>query len=229
MEATLKASRPEVVSERAVIAVDTRRALLEAAERLMAERGIRGVGLKEISVIAGQRNNSAAQYHFGDRANLVEAVFVNRMTSVNATRHQRLEELARRPKPSGIRPLVEVEVEPLLDVVGLGGGSWFACFLAQAFADDEYRHQLDLHHPVNGPTRALVQLQQRELAWLPARVRRRRLEYASITVVNVLAAYERAGRARGPRRSSIRAVASEITDAVVGLLEAPVTTTSGSS
>lgn len=225
----MKSSPPDVAPQRGVIAVDTRQALLEAAERLMAERGIRAVGLKEISVIAGQRNNSAAQYHFGDRANLVEAVFVNRMTAVNAVRQQRLDELSRQPKPSGIRPLVEIEVEPLLDVVGLGGGTWFACFLAQAFADDEYRQQLDLRHPVNGPTRALVQLQQRELAWLPARVRRRRLEYASIMVVNVLAAYERAGRARGPRRAGIRTVATEITDAVIGLLEAPVTSTGSSS
>jgi AcrR family transcriptional regulator len=113
--------------ERFAVAADMRGALLDTAERLMAERGIRAVGLKEISVRAGQRNNSAAQYHYGDRANLVEAVFVDRMTGVNATRHRMLDILSRQTTAWGIRPLVDIEIEPLLNVVGLGGGSWFAC------------------------------------------------------------------------------------------------------
>jgi AcrR family transcriptional regulator len=208
------------------LAGDTRSRLLVTAERLMAEQGLRAVGLKEISIAAGQRNNSAAQYHFGTRTGLVEAVFVNRMTTVNEHRRSLLDLLMRQPRPWGLRRLVEIEIGGLLDVVvSLEGDSWFACFLAQAFADDEYRHLLDLQHDVNQPTRNLIHLLSRELSFLPPPVRRHRIDFANITIVNVLAAYERAGRAHAPLRSSQRSVSTELTDAVVGMLSAPASAT----
>ncbi len=199
----------------------TRLRLLATAERLFAERGVRGVGLREISVEAGQRNNSAAQYHFGSRAGLVEAVFTNRMSAVNARRRCFLEALLLESPPWGVRRLVEVQIGALLDVVALDGSSWFACFLAQAFADNEYRHLLDLRHEVNAPMKDLVQYLDHELAFLPARIRQHRIEYSNITITNVLAAYERAGRAHGALHSDRSSVEIELTDAVVGMLMAP--------
>jgi AcrR family transcriptional regulator len=49
--------------------------MILAAEQPFAENGVDGVSLREIAVAAGQRNNSAAQYHFGTKQGLVEAVF----------------------------------------------------------------------------------------------------------------------------------------------------------
>lgn len=46
--------------------------LLRTAERLMAERGVDAVSLREISAAAGQKNHSAAQYYFKDKLGLVE-------------------------------------------------------------------------------------------------------------------------------------------------------------
>lgn len=43
----------------------TREALLTAAERLFAERGVQAVAHRQISVAAGQRNQAAVNYHFG--------------------------------------------------------------------------------------------------------------------------------------------------------------------
>lgn len=186
----------------------------------MADRGVRAAGLKEISVAAGQRNNSAAQYYFGDRGGLVEAVFVHRMAGVNDTRREMLDALAH--EPWDIRRLVEIDVGPLLGAMSLDEDSWFASFLVQAFADDEYRRLLGLDHPINRPTRTLIQLLARELSHLPARARRHRLEFAMITIVNLLAAYERAGRARRSLTYSRLSVLAEVSDAVVGLLRAPV-------
>lgn len=48
--------------------------LLRAAERLFAERGVDAVSLREIAAAAGQRNHSAALYHFGDKRTLVNAL-----------------------------------------------------------------------------------------------------------------------------------------------------------
>jgi len=52
----------------------TRELILLTAERLFAERGIEAVPLRDIGVAAGQKNNVAVQYHFGDRENLVKAI-----------------------------------------------------------------------------------------------------------------------------------------------------------
>ncbi|MEU7878059.1 helix-turn-helix domain-containing protein [Microbispora bryophytorum] len=74
--------------------------LVDAAERLFAERGIDAVSLREINAAAGQRNSTALQYHFGDRAGLLKAVLAKHRPEIEARRHQLLDEYeARRPLP----------------------------------------------------------------------------------------------------------------------------------
>jgi len=65
---------------------DARERLLSAAERLFAERGVDGVSLNEINRAAEQRNTSAVQYHFGDRARLLKAVINKHSPDVDARR-----------------------------------------------------------------------------------------------------------------------------------------------
>jgi AcrR family transcriptional regulator len=52
----------------------TRQALLDAAERLFAERGVNWVSMREIVRASQQHNTSAALYHFGSREALIVAV-----------------------------------------------------------------------------------------------------------------------------------------------------------
>ena len=59
-------------------------ALLRSAEKLMAARGVQSVSLREISEAAGQRNVSAAQYHFKDRRGLIEALLLRHSSPVQA-------------------------------------------------------------------------------------------------------------------------------------------------
>lgn len=54
-------------------ASDTRDRLLRAAEHLFARSGI-GVSIREIHELAGQKNASAIQYHFGSKRDLIRAV-----------------------------------------------------------------------------------------------------------------------------------------------------------
>src|SRR5688572_22700399 len=65
------------------------RALIEAAERLIATQGL-GVPLREIGQAAGSANKVAVQYHFGDRQRLIEAVFEYRLPRLEAERSARL-------------------------------------------------------------------------------------------------------------------------------------------
>ncbi len=55
-------------------AIDTRERLILAAVRLMAEKGVHGVSLREINTAAGTRNHSAANYYFNDKHGLVVAL-----------------------------------------------------------------------------------------------------------------------------------------------------------
>ena len=47
--------------------------------------------MRDVCAAAGQRNHSAAQYHFGDRMGLVVAVFEHRMRTVDERRHALLD------------------------------------------------------------------------------------------------------------------------------------------
>src|ERR1700722_19741495 len=58
--------------------LDTRTRILDAAERLFAERGFRGTSVRAITGLAGA-NLAAVGYHFGSKAELLAAV-IRRVT-----------------------------------------------------------------------------------------------------------------------------------------------------
>ncbi|GIH64880.1 helix-turn-helix domain-containing protein [Microbispora siamensis] len=93
----------------------TVRRLVDAAERLFAERGIDAVSLREINAAAGQRNSTALQYHFGDRAGLLKAVLAKHRPEIEARRHQLLDEYEARgplPRAEALRSLAAALVRP---------------------------------------------------------------------------------------------------------------------
>jgi AcrR family transcriptional regulator len=57
-----------------LVRFDTRLALMRAAEQLFSQQGVDRVSLREIAIAAGQRNVSAATYHFGSKRELIEAI-----------------------------------------------------------------------------------------------------------------------------------------------------------
>src|SRR3546814_12416611 len=82
--------------------------MIEAAERLAAEQGLAAMSLREVQAAAGQRNKSAAQYHFGSPAGLVEAAIANRMGPINEARLAMLDDLDACIEPTPLRDLVAV-------------------------------------------------------------------------------------------------------------------------
>ncbi|MCV7419579.1 TetR/AcrR family transcriptional regulator [Mycobacterium yunnanensis] len=85
-------------------------ALLDAAERLVAEHGFE-VPLRDIAKAAGQRNNSAVNYHFRSRQDLVDAVVTRRLLPMELERERMLGEL---DAEAGPHALMRVLVLPLL-------------------------------------------------------------------------------------------------------------------
>lgn len=103
---------------------DTRTRLLDAAETLFGERGSDSVPLREISRAAGARNVMAAQYWFGDRSGLVQALLDRHEPEVEARRHALLDAYEAAGEPS-VPALASALVRPLAPklhqgVAGLG-------------------------------------------------------------------------------------------------------------
>src|SRR5262249_15017309 len=100
------------------------------------EHGLNGVSLRQINVAAGQRNASAAHYHFGSREGVVRAVFEYRMSGVDRRRLQRFEALEREGRLGDPRGLIRTWGLPLADEVApRPGGNHYIRFLYQVVRD----------------------------------------------------------------------------------------------
>ena len=112
-------------------ATETRRRILDAAERRFAEDGIVGATFADIIEDAGQRNNSAIQYHFGDRVGLLEAVTSRRVEQMARHREQLVEAL---PADPSLHRIVEVIVAPLAALLDDPGGAAYLRIQAELLA-----------------------------------------------------------------------------------------------
>ena len=96
--------------------LETRRLLLDAAEKLFAEQGIDNVSLIDIGRAAGQKNRNATQYHFGDKASLLNAV-LDRHTDLIAERRRVMLDALQDKADISLRDVVEVFVLPVAEHV----------------------------------------------------------------------------------------------------------------
>jgi len=101
--------------------------LLDVAERLFAARGVSQVSLREIVRESGQRNPSAARYHFGTREALIVAVVERRMAAINALRHRLLDALERSGGADDLRAVMHASVRAVADQVR--GTEWGAHYV----------------------------------------------------------------------------------------------------
>jgi AcrR family transcriptional regulator len=105
--------------------------IIDAAETLFAERGLDGVTTREILDAAGQKNQSALQYHFGSREGLILALLADRFARIDKRRME-LFSATKRPGKLDLRAYVEALVLPLAEEVRTRqGGDAFIRVLAQ--------------------------------------------------------------------------------------------------
>jgi AcrR family transcriptional regulator len=188
--------------------------MIDAAERLAAQRGLAALTVQAVQESAGQRNKSAVQYHFGGRQGLVDALLATRMASASARRTSML--LALGVAPSA-RELVEVLVVPLIESVLSRRPSYWARFLIQAIGDP----QTGLAALASVDNQALQAAQSRleaHLVWLSPGVRALRVQSIFGYACVVLAAYEVGAL---PADLTGGALVTEIVDACCGLVDAP--------
>jgi AcrR family transcriptional regulator len=92
--------------------LETRRQMVDAAEALFAEHGVDNVTMLDIARAAGQKNRNAPQYHFGDKAGLINAVLDKHSDLISIRRKAMMDALADKGSPT-LRELVEAYVLPV--------------------------------------------------------------------------------------------------------------------
>jgi AcrR family transcriptional regulator len=192
----------------------TKEQIVLAAECLFAERGYDGVSLREIGVAAGSGNNSAVQYHFGSKEQLVAAIFEQRLRYID----ERRELLVAQLQPEDVRSWVECYVLPLLEQ-GEMEGSHYMSFIAAVEQQRKIFEQL--------PDRFLARTEsfRREVGALmpavPEPLRSHRIFQVVRTSVHAAAFRERA-MVQGFEVLPFAIHVSDLLDGLAGFLTAPV-------
>lgn len=96
---------------------ETRTHILDAAERLFAERGYRGTSVRAITDNAGV-NLAAVGYHFGSKSELLAAVARRATDPITAAQSAALDRLLDRHEDPSVTELVEAFALPLLTAMG---------------------------------------------------------------------------------------------------------------
>jgi AcrR family transcriptional regulator len=90
----------------------TRKRILDTAERLFGDSGVAAVSLRDINRAAGI-SQGVLHYHFGGRDALVEAILERSLPAINAERRRMYEALVAADKPPAARDVMEILCLPL--------------------------------------------------------------------------------------------------------------------
>lgn len=118
---------------------DSRERILDAAERLYAERGPGATSLREIAG-AARANTGSIYFHFKTKADLTREVYRRRLEPLDAERIARLEacERAAAPDAPSVRDLLDALVAPLVRLTrGGGGGLHFLGVLGRTYSEPD--------------------------------------------------------------------------------------------
>lgn len=190
--------------------------LVSAAEHLFAVHGIDGVSLREINRVAGARNASALQYHFGDRDGLLKALMVKHGREVEARRHAVLDAYEADGRVD-LRALAGALVRPMAAKLDdSDGGPQYLQIVAELM--NRPRPPFDPGAP-DDPTSSIDRWRQLVSPLLDDDAARLHRRFAAIRIALV----ELARRARSGPHTDDRLFVSDLVDLVVGVLSAPVT------
>lgn len=197
--------------------------MIAVAERMFAERGIHEVSMRDVAAAAGQRNNSAVQYHFGGRDGLVMAVFRHRMAQINVARLAYLDDIDTGGRTDMVRALVEAFLFPLADFLETVEGSNYARFIARISPSVDT--QSTEFREVSEASNEVVNRLTRALSHLPRRVAVVRIDLVFNMTVAALAVFEQR-RDEGNRvvYADFDATVDHLADLAVAALSAPQST-----
>jgi AcrR family transcriptional regulator len=203
----------------------TRELILLTAERLFAERGIEAVPLRDIGVAAGQKNNVAVQYHFGDRETLVQAIAAHRAKLLAEINSNIIADVVAGGRAPTIEDMVRAFILAL--AVNLDDESHFLPFVSRYIIERGGYAGLDRAMP-SGSIDPLRTIMYRLLPDLPRDIHEERWQVLMTSAVHTLARYQVA-----MRLDELPAPIDDLIDDLVRFLTAgltaPVRATAGSA
>lgn len=168
MKHALKSSKPPTA--------ETRERVLDAAERLFAERGIEAVSIRDITR-AARANLAAINYHFVGKQKLVVEIFNRRLTPLNLKRLALLDGVEQKAggRPARLEAILEALIRPAVEqsfVCACGSKTFMQLFGRCLSEPDEAVERLIHSHFEKviqrfdaAILRALPGLSQQELYW----------------------------------------------------------------
>lgn len=182
------------------------------------------MSLREINQLAGQKNSSALQYHFGSREGLLRAVLQQHTSAVRDARLAVLKDVTDDGVPD-LRAAARVLVEPVAAPLEWGpSGRAFCRIVAHVLTDPSLAPE-DLAGIIGDTAREYAyELLQPYLVWLPDWVLAERLFVSQLQLVHAVAARAQATNTRTRRQpfTSHEFFVSNLTDMFVGAIAAPV-------
>lgn len=108
----------------------TRSALIEAAEELIADRGIENVTLRQIGEAIGSDNNAVVTYYFGNKAGLLRAIYEHRIPGLEARRSELLHAADETGRGADVFTLLHALWAPIFEQRNKKGKASYAGFLS---------------------------------------------------------------------------------------------------
>lgn len=202
--------------------METPERIVIAAERLFAERGVEHVSLREVGERAGQRNNSAVQYHFGGKSGLIQALYDLRLVPLNQARTRMLDEMT---EPT-IGQLVRAYVMPLADAVIASGGKWaYARFLDRYLGRGKELEPFDDQH--SSASQAVVQRIFELMPPMDPAIKAERRRMMQVLVIRTMADLEHRLEQGLVDDAAANLTVESLIEAVTVLVEAPTTLVPG--
>jgi AcrR family transcriptional regulator len=120
---------------------DTAERILDAAEKLFAQKGYHTTSMREITSEA-KVNLAAANYHFGSKEALLEEVFKRRLIPLNAIRSEALNKVKSEAAAGGKKPevadVLRAFVEPTVRFCCLEpGATHFSSLVGRSMSDTD--------------------------------------------------------------------------------------------
>jgi AcrR family transcriptional regulator len=197
-------------------ATATKTRLLREAERLFATRGVYQVTVREIISAAGQRNVSALTYHFGSREGVLDAILIRHGDPTDIARGELLDVIGRDAES---RDLIAALVVPYASNLATPEGRDYLRIVAQlAPLFSAWREA----NPGTGPVlRDILGILEQRPAEIPPAIRRERVVEMIMLMTIAMAERARVIESGDTLELDEPTFAANLTDVLVGVLEAP--------